>query len=368
MPLIDYLKHSPRLIYKKTETPSYLTFFVTNRCNASCDHCFFWKDLEKMEEKMDLGEIERVSKSMGNLLSILITGGEPFLRKDLPQIVRFFYENNNTQNIVVSTNGILTSQIVESTKQIVEQCEKAHVIVNLSFDAIGKDHDRIKKVEGCFDKAIATYEELRKLKPRHSNLNVGIVIAMHQLNEEGVRATYEYIRDELKPDSIALNLLRGNPKNPKLKEIDINNYDSLCQEMNQDILTQRLTGYSNFPLVEFTIANNMLIRDYVSKTYRTQCYQMPCYAALLNAVVYPNGDVVACEPLDKKLGNLKKTNYDFKKVWFSRKAIDLRKWIKDTKCFCTHECNLNTNILFNLRFLPKLLIGAAKIKWKRIQK
>ena len=364
---MSYLKHSPGLICKKTATPPYLTFFVTNRCNASCGHCFFWKDLEKGKEEMDLGEIESVSKSMDNLLFFFIGGGEPFLRKDLPQIVRLFYENNNVQNIVVPTNGILTSQIVASTKQILEECKKAHFIVDLSIDAIGKDHDELRGVEGCFSKAMATYEELNRLKASYPNLNVGIIMVMHQLNQESIRDTYEYIKDELRPDSITFNLLRGNPKNPKLKEFDIDYYDSLRQVINQDVLTQRLSGYSNFPLVELTIANNMLIRDYVSKIYRTQRYQMPCYAALLNAVIYPNGDVFACELLDKKLGNLKETSYDFKKIWSGQEAIELRRWIKDTKCFCTHECNLTTNIVFSPRFLPKLLVRAAKIKWKRMQ-
>ena len=81
--------------------------------------------------------------------------------------------------------------------------------------------------------------------------------------------------------------------------------------------------------------------------------------------MFANGDILPCELLiDRKLGNVRDVNYDFKKIWYSQKADETRKFIRDTKCFCTYECFLTVNILFNPRMMPKILKewGSLKVR------
>ena len=98
-------------------------------------------------------------------------------------------------------------------------------------------------------------------------------------------------------------------------------------------------------------------------TFETGQYQSPCYAGITNGIIYPTGDVFACEiRSDSKLGNLKDVDYDLRSLWFSPRADELRKDIKDNKCFCTFECQLSTNVLFNPTQLAKTAVKYADIK------
>ena len=74
---------------------------------------------------------------------------------------------------------------------------------------------------------------------------------------------------------------------------------------------------------------------------------------------------MACELRDDKLGNVRDVDCDFKKLWLSQKARAISKDIIDNKCFCTHECFMSTNILFNPRLYPQLVTEVAKLKLDR---
>jgi len=76
--------------------PVQVTLFVTSRCNLRCKMCFYWEPIENSSKgEISLNEIEKISKSMPNFTWLLIGGGEPFIRKDLPDIITHFYNNND---------------------------------------------------------------------------------------------------------------------------------------------------------------------------------------------------------------------------------------------------------------------------------
>ena len=79
-----------------------------------------------------------------------------------------------------------------------------------------------------------------------------------------------------------------------------------------------------------------------------------------------------CELLiDRKLGNVREAGYDFRKIWFGEAAAGARKFIRETKCFCTYECFLTINILFNPRMMPAVLKEWSSLKlrkaWRRLR-
>ncbi|MFQ5903355.1 MAG: radical SAM protein, partial [Candidatus Binatia bacterium] len=69
-----------------------------------------------------------------------------------------------------------------------------------------------------------------------------------------------------------------------------------------------------------------------------------------------------CEILEKPIGNLRDFDFSMPALWASEKADKIRNWIWDTNCHCTHECFATVNILFNLKYYPKLLWEYSKIK------
>ncbi|MEK7072359.1 MAG: radical SAM protein, partial [Patescibacteria group bacterium] len=89
--------------------PTYAILYVTARCNAKCKMCFYWQDIDqaRQDQELSLDEIEKISHSMGFLQYLTLTGGEPTLRSDLPQIARIFDRNNNLQFLSIPTNSTL---------------------------------------------------------------------------------------------------------------------------------------------------------------------------------------------------------------------------------------------------------------------
>src|SRR3989338_3896529 len=84
--------------YWSSVLPTYMVFFVTARCNARCEHCFYWREVESADSSLELSfsEIKKISGNLPGLAQISLTGGEPFLRKDFSEIIKVFYQLSGT--------------------------------------------------------------------------------------------------------------------------------------------------------------------------------------------------------------------------------------------------------------------------------
>lgn len=357
-----------KIFYKRKCMPEYLTYFITNRCNCKCEFCFFWKELNKQKNELKLYEIKKIIKNMGPVLFLVLTGGEPFLREDLPEIVQEFYKNKKAKIILIPTNGLATEKIVNSTQRILETCKGINLIINMSIDDIKEKHDNVRNVKGLFEKLKKTHDELFLLKKRFSNMDLSSVIVFSSLNQERVFEVYDYIKKNFRFDSISSALIRGDVKSRSLKDVDLNIYDKFTRILEKDLISRKIKGHNRFFLSEFSIASNIILRKQLIKTAKENKFITPCYAGCLNGVMYSDGDVYACEMLNKKIGNIREYDYNLKKLWFSKNAREIKEWIKDTKCFCTHECDWATNILFNPYYLPKLISLFIKLKINSIKR
>ncbi|MFH1638673.1 MAG: radical SAM protein [Candidatus Woesearchaeota archaeon] len=357
------VKQLLRLICKRKVMPSNLIYFVTNKCNCKCKHCFFWKEINKQEKELGLEEVQQVSKTIGTLLYLNITGGEPFLRKDLPEIVEAFYKNAKTKAVVIPTNGTLTKATVDMVTKMVQNCKGLNLVIYVSIDDIGEKHDKIRGFKGAFDKAAVTLKELKKIR----NVSVGTLSTFSSLNQDRAKEIYYYIRDELKPEIAYFNVIRGDAKDASVKNIDINKYKELCDLIEKDMVSGKLSGYRSQWFWPLSLALNLETHKTVLKTLTEKKYNLPCYAGSLSAVMYSNGDIMPCELLNLKIGNVRDYGYDFKKLWNSENAEKIRTTIKHTRCFCTHECFMNINLLFNPKRIPSLLYKSFKLICDRLR-
>ena len=347
--MLDYLRHSYKILYKRNAYPVHLTYSVTSKCNARCKHCFRWDNLNNKKDELSLEEVKKISNSMPNFLYLLISGGEPFLKEELVDIVETFSKNNSVTNVVIPTNGSMPDKILQTTKEILERTN-VNLVIYISIDGLNLVHDRIRGIGGLFKKAIETYTLLQDLKKDYKNLNVGFIMTMFSENQTKLKETYNYLRG-LNPDSIFLNIARGNTR-IGIKEIDLNNYKELNETIKKDLLTNRFKGFSNFSFSNLSKLANIKTHDIITRTIELNRFQIPCYAGTLNVVMDEVGNLYPCELINKRIGNLREENYNFKKIWNSESAKKIRQEIKDSKCFCTHECFINTNVLFNPKYIP----------------
>ena len=100
----------------------------------------------------------------------------------------------------------------------------------------------------------------------------------------------------------------------------------------------------------------------IKETYLKPKYISQCHASSLFGIIKANGEVFPCEILeDKKIGNLKDYDFDFLKLWNTKKNIETKNFIKKTNCNCTYECALTYNILGNYRYHFSLLKSALNL-------
>ncbi len=364
-----YLKYGSRIFYKRGASPIYFVFFVTDFCNARCKHCLLAEhDPAHKEKELTIDEIARVSASMDDMLFFTPTGGEPFLRRDLAEIVRIFYRNNHAANVGIPTNGSLTGRVVETTKDILETCPGLDLHIDVSIDDIGERHDQIRQFPGLFDRAVRTYQELRLLEKHYPNFSTCVEITVSAYNQDHLLELYDYLTHRVGVNTVFTLLTRGNPREPGAKNLDIRKYEELHAVLERDNKARILSGYYKMPFSDVLNAKRMVRPRIIAKTVREQRFQIPCYAGSLGGAMFSEGQVLPCELLiDKQIGNVRDVDYDFKKLWYSPKADEIRRYIRDTKCFCTYECFLTINILFNPLVLPRVFKEWAVLKWSKLR-
>jgi len=346
--MIENLDIASRFIYQGNRFPISLIFFVTNKCNAKCDFCFYKRNLNKDKKELSLREIEKISRSI-RLFNLSLTGGEPFIRKDLHEVAYLFYKNSRVKYLSIPTNGILTDKIVSSTNETLKRCPKLLLEVSISIHGLHAANDKLILVPGSFKKAMNTYKRLKQLQGSgFKNLRVCFNLLVSEQNYKDLSSIYNYLA-KLKPDNIFPILLRDIPRDKKQY---LKAYESLIKHVKKDLENGKY-GYKG----SLSIINrrDTLSRELALQTVRKSKQLVPCFAGSLIAVINEIGDVYPCELLNKKLGSLKEHDYDFKKLWSSGKARRIRKEIRKSSCYCTHECFLNLNVFFDKKNLLKLV-------------
>jgi len=347
-----YLEFLPRIV-NRGGMPLHLIFFVTSRCNLRCEHCFYWRELNKKKRELSLAEIEKVARSMGPLLWLALTGGEPFLRRDLEEIAKTFVRYNRVRHISIPTNGFLPERIVSGVERMVKENPETTFSVTVSFDGLEEMHDKIRGMRGSFKAALKTLKGLKKIKAK--NKGVGVVMTFTKTNQHNFKEAYEYLRDVVAPDEIAIDLIRGEPRNPETAEVDIKLYEKIVEQKMEDIRDGKLPYYSFGLMGRLAAARDGVMHKKIVRYKEGRDDYLPCLAGKLSAVLYETGEVHPCELLSESFGNIRDYDYDFKNLWNSEKAHKIRDWISKTKCACTHECFLTTNILFSPQSYPQIL-------------
>lgn len=358
----------PRLLLTKGGgLPAYLIFYVTNRCNMRCGHCFYWKDLDGPARELSAGEIEKACSSMGELLHVILTGGEPYLRRDLGRIIEAFHARAGAKVVTIPSNGSLKEEMLRTLVPVLKQYPGLVINQNVSFDGMEAEHDRVRRTPGAWRRAAGAFRALKKMREEEGlrNLNLGIVVTFTELNQDDFPATVRGLFEELGPDSIAINLVRGDPREKVNRRLDIEKYAAAVRERDRLFFSRGLKGAFGFRFHTVATAIRIAVNSLVERTWREGRFQVPCYACRSIGVVYPGGEVFPCELLPRSVGSLKESDFDLRRIWSGPAAAAERKLITESRCFCTHECFMQTNVLFNPRLYPGLAWNVLRLLFPR---
>lgn len=316
-------------------TPRVLTLYVTSACNAKCQHCFYWQNLNQKAD-LSLSEIATLSESLGKVDKLLIAGGEPFLRRELPDICELFFQNNGVRIVSIPTNGLTPKLISKQLRRILEVAEGRTIRLNLSLDGTESMHDEIRVVPGNFQKVVETYELAISLQVEYPNLTIGINSCVMDKNYENLFDLYDQLPGLFpKVNLPGLILLRGDPFEQTLQLPAIEDLRRLHRYKTSKIGHRQPWLWKLADLANFSIG---------LATIRKETQVVPCEAGRILGVVEDNGDVRHCELLPP-IGNLRDDS--FNDIWNSPKAKEARERIVKKECRCTHECNVFESLVAN---------------------
>jgi MoaA/NifB/PqqE/SkfB family radical SAM enzyme len=337
----EIMKRYGKAIVGQPFSPVVLNILITSVCDMRCVHCFFTEELDDKPRKalqMKTEEIARISETLGgNLPVLIVAGGEPFTRKDLPEVASAFYKNNKLESIYLMSNGQIQKRILPDVERILRECPELNVTVALGIDGLGEDHDRIRQKPGSWTIAIDTARKLQQLKRQFPQLDIQTCTCFMNSNQDRIFEWYDFLKHDLKPDKININYIRPPSARPKELEIDLDRYRKLAHMIDEDSRTQAIkNSYSGTEGI-FKAAIDIYMHELIARTEIEQKAQLRCWAGTAGAVIYDEGTISSCENLDS-VGNLRNYNWDFQAFWRSEAMAERRKHVKNG-CYCTHESN-----------------------------
>jgi len=311
---------------------------VTYKCNSKCSMCNIWKESPKNELAP-----EKFSKIPAGLKDINITGGEPFLRNDLVEIIENINSVNPKARLIFSSNGFATEKIVYFMKKIKKI--NPNTGIGISLDGIDEMHSKLRGIDNAYSKVISTIIDLKKAGIK----DIRIGFTGSNQNIQHLSKIYDIAR--LYDIEFTLSIVHNSEN---YFNIDTNltpDFDDLEKELNYVINN------------EFKSINpRRLLRTFymrgILKFQMTGKRPLACQALKDFFYMDPEGYIFPCNILNKPVGNIREN--DFETIWNSAKTDKLRKYCENCND-CWMVCTAKSSIRREFLSVAKEIIP-AKIK------
>ena len=284
------------------------TVIVTYRCNARCTMCNRYKAPSKPEEELSLDIIQKLPR----MYFTNITGGEPFIREDLPDIVRELYKKSD--RIVISTNGFFTDRIIKLCEEF------PNIGIRISIEGLETTNNKIRGLDDGFNRGYSTLKKLVEMK----HPDVGFGMTVQDANAKDLVPLYD-LSNELNME-FATASLHNSFYFVESKNII---HDRLMVAKEFERLINKLLK-SNSPKKWFRAYFNHGLINYIFGQKRL----LPCDMAFDTFFIDPYGDVMPCNGTKDKevMGNLNEQTWD--ELWNSKQADEVRKKVRH----CDRQC------------------------------
>jgi MoaA/NifB/PqqE/SkfB family radical SAM enzyme len=280
---------------------------VTYRCNAKCHMCNIWKYPTDKRKEITVKDLEKLPDG---LEFANITGGEPFLREDIEQLVKTVLKK--TKRLVISTNGYYTEKIVALAKKYPQ------IGVRVSIEGLPAANDELRGLKDGFDHGIRTLIELHELGLK----DIGFGITVSDRNAKDLLELYHLAK------WLGLEFATAATHNTyyfhkfdnefKQKKAVTGEFKKLVKELLKSKKPKDwFRAYFNYGLINYINENKRLL---------------PCEMGTDVFFLDPYGEVYPCNGMNWSMGNIKKQSFD--EIWNSKQAEEVRDNVKN----CTKNC------------------------------
>ncbi len=284
---------------------------TTYRCNCRCHMCNVWEHPTKSEEEIKPSLFEKLPR----LDFCNITGGEPFLRDDIEEIVSVI--RKKSKRIVISTNGFFTDRILAVAKR------HGDIGIRISIEGLPAANDELRGINNGFDHGLRTLLELQRMGLK----DIGFGITVSDRNARDMIELYQLAKSmNLEFATAAVHnsyYFHKYDNSIRKQEEVISCFEELIREL---FCTRRIKNwfraYFNYGLIHYVQGKPRLL---------------PCKAGTENFFVDPRGEVLPCNGLEEgvwldSMGNLNEKGFD--EIWNGEKAREIREKVKN----CPKNC------------------------------
>lgn len=293
--------------FSRLNFPLKVSYAVTYRCNLRCKMCNIWKK-DSFHSELTTKEIYTFFKNANKFYWVGITGGEPFLRADLPEIMDIILGHCSRLSAVhFATNGQLTDKIVSLVKYIHKRNRKLQIVFTVSVDGPPLLHNEIRGKAGAWENAVNTFmllKDMKSVKPQ-----IGFTFSSHNLGRfEDTFISLREVYPAIRFDDININIFQKSSiyyENQDMQDFD---HGKLLDEIKR-ILSMDKDSFST---------NNFLRRKYLRlyPTYlRTKRYPLKCQALSSTCFLDPYGNLFPCLVYNKRLLNVKDIKKGLGLIW-----------------------------------------------------
>ncbi|MBS13358.1 MAG: hypothetical protein CME19_17350 [Gemmatimonadetes bacterium] len=342
MKVLPYAHLGARVLksnFSRLEFPYKLTYATTFWCNYKCQTCNIWE--MKPRNEMSFEEIQTFFRKSRDFLWVDLTGGEVTLRKDFVDVCKAVVDHcPNLLLLHFPTNGYLPDKIVENAREIAKMAPE-RLIITVSTDGDEETNDRIRGIEGGWQRQMETFSRLREIKGVQTVLGM----TLSQSNVDHFPVAFEAVKKfypDLTYTDYYVNIVHESD------HFFDNKRTGVRSEVAGSDLADAVEQYSHLRGLARTPVS-LLERAYMKRVRRyLETGQNPirCQALKSSVFIDPWGNVFPCTIYNRKVGALRDTDYDLREIWNRPETQALQQEIWQNKCpQCWTPCEAYQSIL-----------------------
>jgi radical SAM protein with 4Fe4S-binding SPASM domain len=333
-----------------------ITYFPTSACNFRCKHCYMLGKLNRSHDELSTEELRKMGTSLSPLQRTHIGGGEPFMRKDISEVLRVIANDWNSRVICLPTNGSLKNNIVKAVSEYSLHCDK-NLRLHFSINDIDDSFDAFTEKTGSFKAWKDSITAVKKITDRFPFITLTALITFNDYNQDRFDRLMQFVVRDIGVDDLSIGLVRSHATyNPA---IDIDEFKRVIKKYYRHESGQR-------PILK---TYREMIRSSLARYKENPAYITKCYSGRVRIVVSPEGDIYPCEIMgypegenagDYFMGNIREYDYNMRALMLDERARKIRRRIVKNKCHCHQGVDLSLSLLCSNRFRIKVLLGSLK--------
>jgi MoaA/NifB/PqqE/SkfB family radical SAM enzyme len=342
------------LFSRLNNVPSKLNLNITSLCNSQCRTCNIWttyrQQPQKAQEELTQDEIQRLLSAPDlNIEWLTIAGGEPFLKNNFDNILRFVVgQCPSIKLLSIPSNGLDKKRILQCLAPVKDQ-KKLLLYLTFSIDGPPDIHNYVRGVENGYEKTWETYSEVKKLVAGNSNFRIALETTISKFNIDHIEP---FIKNLIAGGHTLILAMAHNAYQYKNEEESLLLFHESKDRIKEIILNVagNIRGLSPEKVLK-----RVYLKNCVQHVENPEKHILPCTALQNSIVVDPYGNVFPCTMWNKKIGNIREHDYNLMALWNTGGRRQVRQEIKNRQCpACWTPCEAYQSIAQNF-YRPSVL-------------